>query len=195
MIAVPVRILGVVGLICSPALFAVYLMGGFDNPAPPRSAIIAQLLFLVGWLSSLVGLVSLSATGHGAGRYLLWAQVCGVALACTQELQDLLLPAPDHAALLYRLADAAWPLSVLFMIVVGIVVSRAGVLTGWRRFTPILCGVSLPLSLLSAVVAGRLAMGPVFGIATMGAWGALASALITAPQEPNLEDQRWQAKS
>jgi hypothetical protein len=155
-------------------------MGGFDNPTPPQSVVIAQLLFLVGWLSSLFGLLMLSAAGRGAGRYLLWAQVCGVALACTQELQDLLLPAPDHTAVLYRLADAAWPLSVVFMIVVGIAVARAGVLTGWRRFTPILCGVSLPLSLMSAALAGRHAMGPVFGIVTTVAWGALALALITS---------------
>jgi hypothetical protein len=175
-----IRTLGVIGLLCSPALLAVWLMGGVDNPAQSRPVVFAQLLFLAGWFCSLLAMVELSAAGRRFGRYLLWIQLGGVAMASTQEFQDLLMTAPDHAAVYYRAADAAWPLSVLFMNVVGVAVARAGVFSGWRRFPAILCGLSLPLSLLTAAVAGRQAMGPAFGIMTTLAWGTLAWAVLSS---------------
>jgi hypothetical protein len=178
------RTLGLAGLLCSPALLVASLLGGFDNPTPPQSVVLAQFIFLVGWICSTVGLLRLHAAGQGYARYLLWLQLGGVVIASTQELQDLVFAAPDRSGALYRAADAAWPLSVMFMIVVGIAVARAGVLRGWRRFTPVFCGAPLPLSIIIAAVAGRTAMGLVFGVMTTLAWGALGSALITSDGAP-----------
>ena len=175
-----VSALGLVGLLCSPAFLVALALGGFDNPSPPRSVLLAQLSFLVGWLCSIVGLSRPSAAGRGRGRFILRVQMAGIMLATTQELQDLLLSAPNHAGALYRVADAAWPLSVLFMIVTGVAVSRAGVITGWRRLTPVFCGLALPVSMLVAALAGNQAMGPAFATATTIAWAALAYAVITS---------------
>lgn len=170
--------LALVGLLCSPAFLVAWFLGGFDNPNPPRPIVLCQLLFLVGWFCSILAMLRLSATGQGSARYLLWVQLGGISLASTQELQDLLLPAPERAGILYRAGDAAWPLSVLFMLVVGIATARAGVFKGWRRFAPIFCGLALPLSLITAALAGRQAMGPAFGVMTTAAWGALAWAVM-----------------
>jgi hypothetical protein len=175
-----VRTLGLAGLLCSPALLVASLLGGFDNPTPPQSVVLAQFMFLVGWICSTVGLLRLHAAEQGYARHLLWLQLGGVAIARTQELQDLVLAAPDRSGALYRAADAAWPISVMFMIVVGIAVARAGVLRGWRRFTPVFCGAPLPLSIITAAVASRAAMGSVFGVMTTLAWGAMGWALITS---------------
>jgi hypothetical protein len=78
----------------------------------------------------------------------------------------------------YRAVDAAWPLSAVFMVVVGIAVARAGALGSWRRFAPVFCGAALPLSVITAAVAGRAAMGPAFGVTTTLAWGATSWALM-----------------
>ena len=173
------RVLGLFGLLGSPGLLATWLVGGFDNPHPPRAAVIGQLVFLIGWFCSVVALRRLHAAGHGRGRHLLTVQLAGVALASTQEFQDLVLEPTGRIGLLYNIADAAWPVSVLLMIVTGRAIWRAGVLTGWRRFPAIACGLALPLSAAIGFVAGGPAVGPAFGLFTTASWAALALATLT----------------
>jgi hypothetical protein len=161
-------------------LLATWSVGGFDNPDPPRTAVVGQLVFLIGWFCSVLALRRIQAAGAGRGRSLLAVQLAGVALASTQELQDLLLGPTNRIGTLYNIADAAWPLSVLLMIATGVTIARAGVLTRWRRFPAIACGLSLPLSAAIASLAGSNAMGPAFGFITTVAWGALALAVLTS---------------
>ena len=175
-----VRILGVVGLLCSPGLLITWLVGGFDNPDPPRSALVGQLAFLVGWFCSVLALRRIHAAGRGRGHTLLAVQLAGVALASTQEFQDLVLGPTRRIPILYNIADAAWPLSVLLMIVTGITIARAGVLTGWRRFPAIACGLALPVATVIGILAGGDAMGPAFGSITTLAWGALALSALNS---------------
>lgn len=175
----PHQVLGLSGILCSPALLAAFLMGGFDNPNPSRGVVVAQLLFLVGWLCSVLALIRMSAAGRRRGRVLLWVQLAGVILASTQEVQDLLLAPSDRITVLYNVADATWPFSVILMIAAGTAVVRAGVLDGWRRFTVLACGTTLPLSIAAAGLLGPNAMGPMFGALTTAAWGALGWAIVS----------------
>jgi hypothetical protein len=173
------RILGIVGLLSSPAFLVAWLMGGFGNPEPAGSVVLAQLLFLVGWICSIVALIRRGAAGAGPSRYLLWIQLGGVSLAATQELQDLLLARTGRTDILYQVADAAWPLSVLFMIATGIAVARAGVIKGWLRFSAVSCGLALPVAIAAAALLGRAAMGAAFALLTTVAWGVLAWAVVS----------------
>ena len=175
-----VRALGLLGVLASPAFLVAWLAGGFGSPEAPKGIVALQLLFLVGWASCLVGMQRLGAAGGGKARRLLLLELFGVSLAMTQELQDLLLSAPNRTSVVYRVADAAWPISVLFMLVVGVATARSGVLPGWRRVAALACGLTLPLSLAIAAIAGRSAMGPAFGILTACAWSALGYAVATA---------------
>jgi hypothetical protein len=175
-----VRALGIVGLLGSPGLLITWLVGGFDNPDPPRAAVVSQLAFLVGWCCSLLALRRLHAAGHGRGQILLAVQLAGVVLASTQELQDLLLGKAGRVENLYNVADAAWPVSVLLMIVTGRAIMRGGVLTGWRRFPAIACGLALPVATAAGFLAGGPAVGPAFGLITTVAWGALALSTLNS---------------
>jgi hypothetical protein len=172
------RVLGIVGLLTSPAFLVAWLVGGFDNPEPPGSVVLAQLLFLVGWICIIVALIRMAAAGAGPSRYLLWIQLGGVSLAATQELQDLVLAKTGRIDILYGVADAAWPLSVLFMIVTGTALARAGVIRGWRRYSAVACGLALPVSIAAAALLGRAAMGAAFALLTTVAWGVLAWAVV-----------------
>jgi hypothetical protein len=65
------------------------------------------------------------------------------------------------------------------MLVVGVAVLRARVLAGWRRWTPLACGLVLPLALVAAAAGGRAAMGWVFLPGTAATFAALAVAAAT----------------
>ena len=77
-------------------------------------------------------------------------------------------------SLLFIVADIFWPLSMLFMIVVGIMAIRANRWAGWQRFVPLICALWLPMSmLLMAVIGGNPALEP-FGVYFGFGWTAIA---------------------
>jgi len=101
----------------------------------------------------------------------------GLALAASQQLLDLAaLPALSDTTF-YRIADAAWPLSVLFMLVVGGVTAARREWAGWQRWTPLLCGFAVPI-LMTAMALGNIkALGLAFGVYTTAAWWLLGYAV------------------
>lgn len=52
--------------------------------------------------------------------------------------------------IIYIVVDTFWPLSMLWMLVVGVSVIVAKRLSGWQRFAPILCPFWLPIALLGS---------------------------------------------
>jgi hypothetical protein len=86
-------------------------------------------------------------------------------------------------ALSYQVVDAAWPASHLFMLVTGAAVILAGTLRGWRRFAPVLCGLSIVLCGLVIGFTGAELIGrALFAIATAGSFALLALAVRGAWQ-------------
>jgi hypothetical protein len=129
----------------------------------------------------------LRATGRGRGARVLFAvQLVGLLLAMTQQPQDQLGRHPLGGAF-YTASDLAWPLSHLLMLVVFAAVWRAGVWTGWRRWTPLACGLALPLT-FAAAGSGVAPPGLVFSVATAASFLALGLAVCTmrptGPAEP-----------
>lgn len=76
--------------------------------------------------------------------------------------------------------DAAWPLSHLFMIVVGIAALRAKRLTSWRRIAPLLCGLALPLFMAATVATGEGGGRYLFPTFTLVAFALLGYAVRSA---------------
>ncbi len=180
------RALGAAGMLASPAFFVQWLVDGPPPSAPPATPDLRHLLFdlayLAGWACSAVGLRRLRATGDGRGAARLFAvQLVGLALAASQELQDLAGARPLGDGV-YTAADLAWPLGHVFMLVVFAAVWRARAWTGWRRWTPLACGLVLPAAVAAAAVGGRPAMGAVFAPGTAAAFFALGLAVSTAPR-------------
>jgi hypothetical protein len=176
------RVLGVLGMLGAPAFL-------FMSSPPAPTDLRANLLmsaYLVGWACSAVGMRRLRATGRGRGALAIFViQMLGLALAFCQQPQDQLGRRPLGDAF-YSACNIAWPLSHLFMLVVFAAVWRAGVWTGWRRWTPLACGLALPLMFAAAAAAAQVAPpGAVFAAATAVSFLALGLAVSTSrPSEP-----------
>lgn len=148
--------LGTIAVICAPALLVEgILVQGGENAAITG---VASLIFMAGWICSNTGMRRMRAAGTGPwGRAVLLIQLVGLVLAFLFGLFEAtgLL---GRESILFNITDAAWPLSMLWMLVVGITVIRARRLTGWQRFVPLLC----PFWLLVAIF-GSIAFGDAVG--------------------------------
>ena len=164
------RMLGTIAMICAPALLVEEILrGGEQNPLITG---IAGMVFMAGWICSNIGMQRMRAAGTGTwGRVVLLIQLVGLVLAFLfgfVEATGLF----DENDIVFIVMDAAWPLSMLWMIVVGITVIVAKWLSGWRRFIPVLCPFWLPLALL-----GGIALGDAGGLIGLG-YSAVLWALL-----------------
>jgi hypothetical protein len=170
------RVLGLVGMLCAPATLQ------FVWSPPAKTDLGANLLmlaYLSGWACSVVGMRRLRVTGSGGGaRALFVVQLVALALAACQQVQDQLAQRPLGDAF-YLVSDLSWPFSHVFMLVIFVAVWRARVWTGWRRWTPLACGLVLPLT-LAAAAAALPNPGLVFGLGTAGSFLMLGLAVCTS---------------
>ncbi len=181
------RMLGTIAMICAPALLVdEILRGGEQNPLITG---IAGMVFMAGWICSNICMQRMRAAGTGKwGRAVLLVQLVGLVLAFLfgfVEATGLF----DRGDIVFVVTDAAWPLSMLWMLVVGITVIVAKRLLGWRRFVPVLCPFWLPLAFL-----GALAFGDPGGLIGLGyaavLWALLGYIVrdsregVAAPPEP-----------
>lgn len=177
------RILGTIGMLASPALLIEMLLFAFDYQGNDRNGRIVGLLgiiYLAGWACSLIGMRRLKVLGGNLlGHILFFVQLAGVSLAATQSVMEIADPNPANPNLLFRISDAAWPLSHLFMIIVGIYVLASGRWRGWRRVTPLLCGLALLLLFTLFMFGAKETATLVFGMATAIAFMLLGNAVRT----------------
>lgn len=144
------------------------------------------IVYLVGFFCSSLGLRLLRVTGRGTIAVLLFGiQILGISLAARQNVLQLVGRA-DTNSKLFQVADAAWPLSHIFLIVIGIAVLRAKVWLDWRKFVPLLCGFALPVAMIAGAVAGPEALGLVFGVLTSAFFMLLSYAIVTADRSPSI---------
>lgn len=150
------RILGVIAMIGAPALLIEELLRQGQENALITG--IASMVFMAGWICSNAGMRHMHAAGTDKwGRAVLQIQLVGLVLAFMFgffEATGLL----GRESIIFNITDAAWPLSMLWMLVVGITVIRAKRLSGWQRFVPLLS----PFWLLVAIV-GSMAFGDTAG--------------------------------
>jgi hypothetical protein len=172
------RLLGTLGMIGSPFLFLSFAADGFARDRVTRLDSALGLVFAIGWLSAVLGLWSLRATGmRPGGRIVLGVELMGVVLACLCNVYQTIDPSADTIFL--HITDAAWPLSMLMLIVTGIVVIFARRLRGRARFVPLICGLWFPISGLLGSITGVTA-GLIFaGIYTTIAWLSLGYIIYT----------------
>ena len=157
--------LGTIAMICAPALLIEgLLVRGGDNAVITG---IASMVFMVGWICSNIGMQRMRATGIGGwGHAVLIIQLVGLVLAFLFGFFEAtgLLGRDDLA---FNVMDAAWPLSMAWMLVVGITAAVAGRMPGWRRFAPLLCGLWLPLGIPLQTVLGEGTGSIMFGVSAV----------------------------
>jgi hypothetical protein len=179
----PASIFPAVSLVAAPMLLVEGIIYRFQSEAPTQLSGLLGLIYVVGWMISLVGLWRLAAAGRSVGSVILGIQIFGVFLAMIWAVITLVDRAPDQYAVYYQVVDTAWPASHLFMLVTGSAVVLAGSLRGWQRIAPGLCGLSIALcGLVIGITGSELAGRALFGLATAGAFGLLALAVRGAWQ-------------
>jgi hypothetical protein len=146
------RTLGIIAMICAPAMLVEALIpGGNEIPLVVGTA---SMVFMLGSLCSHIGLWRAAATGTAWwGRGILGFQILLVSLAFLFGLFEA-TGLVGEENILFLITDIAWPLSMVFMLVVGGATVAAGRLHGWRRFAPVLCGLALPLTVAVTAATG-----------------------------------------
>lgn len=179
------RTLAAIAMVCAPALLAdVVITGGLYSPPVIG---LASMVFMAGWICSNTVMRRRRAAGTGLwGRAVLLVQLATLTLAFLFGLVEAtgLL---GSGSLAFKALDVSWPLSMLWMLVVGGAVIAAGRLPGWRRFVPVLC---VPLW-LAGMTLGTLLLPEPAGIAVgqgVGAvmWGLLGLA-VHSPDGSRIE--------
>lgn len=181
------RTLGTLAMVCAPALLVETLVTAGQEI--PLVVGIASMIFMLGSFCGHIGLWRVAATGKGWwGRTVLGIELVLVALAFLFGLFEA-TGALGEQSIIWNVANAAWPLSMVFMLVVGITAAVVGRLPVPHRFVPLLCGLALPLSILFGVVTGAgmedQSMGLVFFSMTTVFWALLG--LSVRQSEPASE--------
>lgn len=176
------RVLGTIAMICAPALLIEgLLLRGQENASITG---ITSMIFMAGWICSNIGMWRMRATGTGNwGRAVLLIQLVGLVLAFLFGLFEAtgLL---GSESLVFNITDAAWPLSMLWMIVLGVTVIMAKRLSGWRRFVPLLCPFWLPIAIVGSIAFG--ATGGFVGVGYAAVLWALLGYIVvrSASRQP-----------
>jgi hypothetical protein len=183
------RLLGTIAIICAPALLIEeLLLRGQENALITG---IASMVFMAGWICSNIGMWRMRATGTGKwGCAVLLVQLVGLGLAFLFGLFEAtgLL---GRESIVFNVTDAAWPLSMLWMIVVGVSVIVAKRLSGWQRFVPLLCPLWLAIAIMLSIAFGDTVGGTVgFGYAAV-VWALLGYVVVRSgsrqPAAPTAE--------
>lgn len=174
------RLLGTIGMVCAPMLFlSGFLFALGDGPAALAASALG-MLYLIGWAASAAGMRQLRVAGRLSGAVFA-VQLVGLSLALVFNVLEMAGANPD--TLLFRVTDLAWPVSHLFMLVVGALVLAARVWRGWRKWTPILCGLALPVFFGARPLLGGEVAGFIFGVLTAAAFALLGHAVRTSARD------------
>ena len=177
MLSVSNRLLGIIGILCSPMMLVIGFRSRFEMSPGDRIDAILGLLFLTGWACSIAALWRLRAAGPRKWPFAV--AFTGLTLAALQQIQDYAgrQGAEDW---FYRVCDLAWPASVLFLLILGWFTVQSGVLRGWRAWTPVFCGIALPVMFIAIASLGTPAALITFGVHTTIAWALLGFAVASA---------------
>jgi len=162
--AVGNRVLGLLGMIGAPMLLIFFMFGNTDAGA--AKTLKDQIMCLTGvfymgfWMMSAVGMRRLRATGDGFGSKIVFIiQITLLGFALLFSVMEVFGYSYNNGGLLFAIADAAYPLSHLFMLVVGTLVLRAKVWNGLAKFAPFIVGFALPIFFALLPIAGMQIAG------------------------------------
>jgi hypothetical protein len=145
------RTLGAVGIVCAPALLAgMFIQSQEQSPVVMG---VTSMIFMLGSFASHVGLWRAAATGTRWGRAPLVIQLILVAMAFVFGVFEATGVLSENNPL-FIATDIAWPVSMIWMNVVGIAALVARRLPVPQRFAPLVCGTSLPITMAITVLGG-----------------------------------------
>lgn len=174
------KLLGAIGMLASPFLLLQMAAGNKENGYNSSLGGFFDLLYMIGWMCSIAGLQRLQATGSKkSGNVLLQVQF---AFLCLANLWNIwVIFDPTNKSTLFFVLDLFWPLSNLWMLVIGIVIAITGKLEGWRRYVVLATGLWLPVAFSSMMIFGRTTISfYIGGIYSTIAWFAIGWMIFTS---------------
>lgn len=172
------RILGILAIIGAPLLLLQFLLGtrGMNAEGGEKNALIALLgvFYIGGWISGATGMFRAGTYGESKASKIVFAlQIVLLSFALMFSVFETFGVTYENGSALFAVFDAGYPLSHLFMIVVGIFVLRARRWRGFSKFAPLVVGFALPLTL------GLMPLlGEKIGVVSFGALTAIGLAAI-----------------
>ncbi|WP_461397360.1 hypothetical protein [Flavitalea sp.] len=168
------KTLGIIAMICSPFLFMEMLSDHKFGLRNTSAAGVADLIYMTGWICSILGLIKQEATGNKKwGRRLLRLNLVFLGVACIWNIWTAVDPTNNSA--LYRVLDFFWPASNILLFITGIVIAVQKKLTGFARWAPLVAGFWLGFAIMFGAVAG-VRNDPSFY--TIGAYSSIAWFLL-----------------
>lgn len=169
---------------CGAAVFAgaltwavCYLVAPPANGVNTRIEITGGLVFQLGLFAMLLAMRGTDATGTGRwGRAVLAIEAVLLALATAWTIPHVLSPNMTDRGIMVAL-DAAWPLSMAWLIPLGVTVARARRWPSPARFAPLVASLWLVAD-LAAMAAGDTVFTIVHIAWLIGAYGWVGLALI-----------------
>lgn len=147
------KTLGAIAMFGAPFLFLEMCSDykfGFGKTA---AAGICDLIYMIGWLCSVIGLIKLNATGNSKwGKRLLRLNLVFLGMACIWNIWEAV--DPNNTSTLYRILDSFWPASNVLLFITGIVIAVQGKLTGFARYTALIAGFWLGFAMIFGTLAG-----------------------------------------
>ncbi|RYZ28468.1 MAG: hypothetical protein EOO10_09440 [Chitinophagaceae bacterium] len=178
------KLLGGIGMIASPFLFLQMTTGNDHNSAIGG---LFDLLYMLGWMCSIVGLQRLQVFGaKRIGNSLLQVQLGFLFLANIWNVW-VIFDSGNKSNLFFAL-DMCWPLSNVCLFILGISILLNGTLSGWKRYVVLFAGLWLPVAIGSMMVFGRTNTSLLIGgIYSTVAWFLLGWMIYTSDPLEDIE--------
>jgi len=168
------RTLSTIAVLTAPFLCIELVYVDHSTAFTPVATGLLGLIYMIGWMSSVYLLKKLHEHIPGS-QYFFGAQLVFLSLAQVWNL--LVIIQYDTSAPLYSITDVFWPISNVFMVVLGISIIRWNVLQGFAKYATLLVGLWLPFSLIVIMFAELAVSRWISGLYSLTAWSLLALAL------------------
>ena len=119
-------------MILAPFLTLQMLLSGESNETHTSLGGLFDLIYMLGWMCSIIGLIRLQAAGtKKSSTRLLSVQLL---LLCIANVWNIwVIIAPTYNPPLFFVLDAFWPLSNLFMLVLGALIPKTSPFLKMRK--------------------------------------------------------------
>ena len=160
------KLLGVIAIICAPFLY-------IDSSVTAKNSWSWQsglfdFIYMLGWMGSIAALHKMKA--FGTSKFAKIAVIIQFVFLSLAQVWNVWLIVGASDSLLFHMLDMCWPLSNIWMIVIGITALRAKRLEGWKRYVPLLVGLWFPVAVVPAITIGFYYLA--------GPYSAIAFALL-----------------
>jgi hypothetical protein len=162
------KVLGIIAIICAPFLYIDFATS-LPNVTTWRTGLFG-FIYMIGWICSIVAFHRMKIFGKTR-----WAKIAVtvqlVLLTLAQVWNVWVMIGPDYSNVLFRVLDACWPLSNVWMLAIGITAVRAGRLQGWKRFVPLFAGLWFPITVIPAMTMGYFFLAGPYSFAAFALLG------------------------